>query len=92
MPIKWPENLHPKYRVCYPLNTGGSTWLCESDLVFVRKQPYAVLHWTRDENGETPDAWLPLNRRLLKHDRAEDPVFRYEGELVDPQQGVTKDS
>jgi hypothetical protein len=83
MPNSWPAK-PPQYRVCYPVNTDGTTWLCESDLVFVKKRPYAVLSWSKTEEGTVPEQWLPLDRRLLKHDRAEDPVFRYEGEIHEP--------
>jgi hypothetical protein len=30
-----------------------------------------------------PDVWIPLNKKMLKHDRKA-PVYRYEGEVRDP--------
>ena len=87
MPISWTTK-PLQYRVCYPVNTDGTTWLCESDLVFVEKRPYAVLSWSKGKDGVVPEVWTPLDRHLLKHDRAEDPVFRYEGEVPDPRKSA----
>jgi len=86
MPMKWPENLQPKARVCHPLNSGGNTWLRESDLVFVKERPYAVLQWSRGESGDVPDVWLELKGDLLKRDGPDAQVYRYEGELDEPRQ------
>ena len=66
--------------VFHPMNTGGTTWLKESDLVFKDKRPYAVLN-----GGDEPEVLIELNRKLLSHDRPEDTVYRYEGELEDPR-------
>jgi hypothetical protein len=63
-----------KLRVLHPMNSAGTTWLRESELVFVGKRPFAVV---------MPDVWIPLNRKMLKHDRRA-PVYRYEGEVRDP--------
>ncbi len=67
--------------VLHPMNTAGSTWLKESDLIFLNKEPYAVLTWHGDRK-DIPDRFIPLNRKLLRHDRA--GHYRYEGELEDP--------
>jgi len=61
-------------KVLYPMNSGGTVWLRESELKFAGKRPFAVV---------TPDVWIPLNRKMLKHDRRA-PVYRYEGEIRDP--------
>ena len=41
MSVKWPVDLHPTLKVCHPTNTAGTTWLRESDLVFVKRSAYA---------------------------------------------------
>ena len=87
MPISWPAK-PPQFKVCYPVDSHGTTWLCESDLVFVKKRPYAVLSWSHGKDGDVPDVWMPLDRRLLKHDRAEDPVFRYEGQVSEKRKSA----
>jgi hypothetical protein len=85
MHFQWPKHVQARFRVCHPMNTGGSTWLAESDLVFVRKHPIAVLKWSPGKEGQVPDVWLELNPKMLKHD-ASDPVhYRYEGEINDPR-------
>ncbi len=84
--------MQPKLRVCHPLNTCGNTWLRESDLVFVKERPFAVLEWSHGHSGDIPDVWLELKGDLLKHDRPDDVVYRYEGEVDAPRQwlkGVT---
>jgi hypothetical protein len=80
----WPENLKHHYKAVFPMSSHGTTWLCESDLVFVKRKPYAVLSWTHDKRGEHPDRWLELNPTMLKHDPAAGAMYRYEGELQDP--------
>lgn len=70
------QHLH----VFHPMNTGGTTWLKESDLVFKDKKPYAILN-----GGDEPEVLIELNHKLLSHDRPNDTVYRYEGELVDPR-------
>jgi hypothetical protein len=87
--MKWPEKLQPKLRVCHPLNTGGNTWLRESDLVFVKDRPYAVLQWSHDQSGDVPDVYLELKTEALKRD-APDGVYRYEVELDDPVQSLKR--
>ena len=69
--------------VFHPMNSGGTTWLKESDLVFKDKRPYAVLN-----GGDEPEILIELNTKLLSHDRPEDTVYRYEGELEDPRRKV----
>ena len=69
--------------VFHPMNSGGTTWLKESDLVFKDKRPYAVLN-----GGDEPEILIELNTQLLSHDRPEDTVYRYEGELEDPRRKV----
>jgi hypothetical protein len=87
MPMKWPENLHPQSRVCHPVNTKGTTWLRESDLVFVKDRPYAVLHWSHEQTGDVPDSWLELKSEGLKRDSA-NGVYRYDIPLDEPHQGL----
>jgi hypothetical protein len=89
MPMKWPENLQPKSRVCHPVNTKGTTWLRESDLVFVKDRPYAVLHWSREQAGDVPDSWLELKSEALKRD-APDGIYRYEVPLDEPPQDLKR--
>jgi hypothetical protein len=89
MSVKWPVDLHPTHKVCHPTNTGGTTWLRESDLVFVKQQAYAVFHWEHGRDGDIPDQYVQLDPEKLKHDRDSDPVYRYEGELPDPAQRLT---
>lgn len=66
--------------VFHAINTRGTTWLKESALVFKNNRPYAVLN-----GGDEPEVLIELNRKLLSHDRPEDTVYRYEGELQDPR-------
>ena len=80
MRVQWPKNLHPTQHVCHPVNTDGTTWLRESDLVFVKKTPYAVLSWTHGE----PEVYIELKPKLLHHDRGNSADWRYEGEVADP--------
>ena len=65
--------------VFHPINTRGTTWLRQSGLVFKNKRPYAVL--TKDRG----EVLVELNRKLLTHDRPNDTIYRYEGEIEDPR-------
>jgi hypothetical protein len=78
MPAKLPKNVEPRFHVLHTMNTSGTTWLRESDLVFIQKRPYAVITTDRE-------VLVELNPKMLKHDREDDPVYRYEGELQDPR-------
>src|SRR6266446_5570997 len=69
MQVLWPEKVKSHFRVYHPINSGGTTWLRESDLVFVHKRPYAVLSWSHTNRGDVPEKFCELNRKLLKHDR-----------------------
>ncbi len=80
----WPQDVKHHYHVVHPINTHGTTWLRESDLVFLEHRPYAVLSWSHDERGDHPVQWCELNPKMLKHDRTAGPVYRYEGEIEDP--------
>ncbi|MBV8031247.1 MAG: hypothetical protein JO035_07035 [Betaproteobacteria bacterium] len=80
----WPQSLKHEYRVFHPINSHGTTWLRESDLVFVQDRPYAILSWSHDARGDHPNTWCELNPVMLKHERTDGPVYRYEGELQDP--------
>jgi hypothetical protein len=71
-----------RLRVCHPMNTGGTTWLRESELVFRSKRPYVVLG-SVGKHRELPDVLIPLNPKMLKHDR-DGKIYRYEGEISDP--------
>ena len=82
--VRWPGDVKHHYRVFYPVNTQGTTWLRESDLVFMDHKPYAVLSWSQDQKGEHPQTWIELNPKMLKHDLQDGPVYRYEGEVQDP--------
>src|SRR2546427_4735078 len=85
MQVLWPEKVKSHFRVYHPINSGGTTWLRESDLVFVHKRPYAVLSWSHTDRGDVPEKFCELNRKLLKHDRPDDLFYRYEGEIKDPR-------
>ena len=78
--MKSTSTTHRHLHVFHPINTRGTTWLKESDLVFKNKRPYAVLN-----GGDEPEVLIELNRKLLSHDRPDDPVYRYEGEITDPR-------
>lgn len=80
---KSPAKIDSKAHVVLPINTDGTTWLRESDLVFINKEPYAVLGW-HGERKDIPDQFIPLNRRLLHHDHRDPVHYRYEGEVQDP--------
>ena len=80
MPTKSTSSTHRPLHVFHPMNTGGTTWLKESDLVFKNKRPYAILN-----GGDEAKVLIELNRRLLSHDRPSDTVYRYEGEIDDPR-------
>jgi len=83
MQVLWPEKVKSHFRVYHPINSGGTTWLRESDLVFVHKRSYAVLSWSHTDRGDVPEMYCELNRKLLKHDRPDDLFYRYEGEIRD---------
>jgi hypothetical protein len=85
MPTRLPANPQPRFHVLHYINTAGTTWLRESDLVFVDKRPYAVLSWSRSKEGDVPEVVIELDSEMLKHDRPDDPVYRYEGEVQDPR-------
>jgi hypothetical protein len=85
IPHAQPGNGKPHLRVCHPINTRGTTWLRESDLVFLNRRPYAVLSWSEGEHGEVSAVFCELRRGLLKHDPGAGPVYRYEGEIRDPR-------
>ena len=78
MRTKLSEKAQPRFHVFHPMNTAGTTWLRESDLVFIQKRPYAVIATDRE-------VLIVLNPKMLKHDRPDDPVYRYEGEIQDPR-------
>jgi hypothetical protein len=83
--IKWPDDLHPTHRVCHPVNTQGTVWLRESDLVFIQEEPYAVFHWEHGKSGDVPDQYVKLDPARLKMD-GQASTYRYEGELSAPYQ------
>lgn len=87
MPHVRPPSAEPQLRVCHPINTGGTTWLRESGLVFMNRRPYAVLSWSEGRHGEVSAVFCELNRSLLRHDPGAGPIYRYEGELQDPGAG-----
>ena len=72
------ESSQPRLHVFHSVNTAGTTWLRESDLVFIKKRPYAVIATDRE-------VLIELNPKLLKHDRSAGEVYRYEGEIQDPR-------
>jgi hypothetical protein len=80
---KSPAGIESKARVLHPMNTDGTTWLRESDLVFINKEPFAVLSW-HGQRKDVPDQFIPLNRKLLRHDHGDLKRYRYEGEIVYP--------
>ena len=80
----WPDDVKHHYRVFHPVNSNGTTWLRESDLVFLKHKPYAIFSWQKDAEGEHPQTWIELNPKMLKHERTDGPVYRYEGEVQDP--------
>ena len=84
MGIQWPKKLQPKDHVLFPMNSAGTTWLRDSDLVFVKKRPYAVLSWKHEQQGDVPEVYIELKPKLLKHAETDGPVWRYEGEVPDP--------
>jgi hypothetical protein len=79
MPTK-STSTQQRLHVYHPINTAGTTWLTESELVFKDKRPYAVLN-----GGDEPEVLIELNRKLLSHDSPADTVYRYEGEIEDPR-------
>jgi hypothetical protein len=81
---KSPAKVQSKAHVLHPINTAGTTWLKESDLVFLNKEPYAVLSWNGDRK-DVPAQLVPLNRKLLRHDHGDAEHYRYEGEILDPE-------
>ena len=80
---KSPARIQANAHVLHPMNSDGTTWLKESDLVFLNKEPYAVLSW-HGERKDIPDQYIPLNRKLLHQDRTHHGLYRYDGELDDP--------
>ena len=80
---KSPARINAKAHVLHPMNSGGTTWLKESDLVFVNKEPYAVLSW-HGNGKDIPDQYIPLNPKLLHHDHGDKARYRYDGEIIDP--------
>ena len=84
MRVHWPKDLHPKQHVCHPMNSGGTTWLKDSDLVFVGKRPYAILSWSHGKDGDEPQTYVELKPKLLHHDRGNSADWRYDGEIADP--------
>ena len=78
MRAKLPENPQPRCHVLHQMNTAGTTWLRESDLVFIEKRPYAIIATDRE-------VLIELNPKMLKHDGPDDLVYRYEGEIQDPR-------
>jgi hypothetical protein len=67
------------------VNTQGTVWLRESDLVFIQEQPYAVFHWEHGKSGDVPDQYVKLDPARLKMD-GQASTYRYEGELSAPYQ------
>ena len=84
MQIDWPKGQQQaKCRVCHPTNTDGTTWLRESDLVFVKEQPFAVFQWSHGSEGDVPEVYIELKPALLAHD-GDARHYRYDAELPDP--------
>lgn len=84
MPHAAPKIHKSSLRVCHPMTTRGTTWLKDSELVFIARRPFAVLSWSQGAHGEVSATLCELKRRLLKHDASAGPVYRYEGEIEDP--------
>jgi hypothetical protein len=84
MGVQWPKKLQPKDHVVCPINSAGTTWLKDSDLVFVKNKPYAVLSWSKGEQGAIPEVYIELKPKLLEHDRVDSALWRYQGEIADP--------
>ncbi len=80
----WPQDVKHHLHVFHPMNSHGTTWLRESDLVFLKHKAYAVFSWSHDQGGDHPMSWCELNPELLHHDRADRAIYRYDGELRDP--------
>jgi hypothetical protein len=78
MRAKLPDTSQPRFHVLHTMNTAGTTWLRESDLVFIEQRPYAVIATDRE-------VLIELNPKMLKHDRPDDPLYLYEGEIKDPR-------
>ena len=78
MRAKLPESPKHRFHVFHPMNTAGTTWLRESDLIFIKRRPYAVIATDRE-------LLVELNPRMLKHDRQDHEIYRYEGEIQDPR-------
>jgi len=78
MRTKLPDSPKHRFHVFHPMNTDGTTWLRESDLVFIRKRPYAVIATDRE-------VLVELNPKMLKHDPHAGTIYRYEGEIKDPR-------
>jgi len=84
MHMDWPKGCQRStFRVCHPTNTDGTTWLRESDLVFVKEQAFAVFQWSHGSEGEVPEVYIELKPALLAHD-GDARHYRYDGELPDP--------
>ena len=79
------QKQEPKLVVCHPMNSHGTTWLKESDLVFKGTKPIVVFEWAPGKDGVEPKVWKELNRKLLHHDRSDRIHYRYEGEIPDPK-------
>jgi len=67
MQVLWPEKVKSHFRVYHPINSGGTTWLRESDLVFVHNAP-----WDGLERGKLGDSVTLLEAMRAGHGRALD--------------------
>ena len=79
------NRIQPRLRVTHPVNTRGTTWLKDSDLIFLNKNPVAVFAWKHEMKGDVPAVAVKLNPKLLKHDAGAGAYYRYEGEIADPR-------
>jgi hypothetical protein len=82
MRVERTPKVQPRLRVTHPVNSDGTTWLKDSDLLFVNKRPVAVFSWRHGAKGDIPEVSFKLNRKLLSRAGA---YYRYEGALPDPR-------
>ena len=72
------------YRVTHFLVVGTIRFLCESDLIVIDGQPYAVLEWEGPRDNQYPALKVELDWAKL-HPPSPEGYVVYDGDVIDPR-------
>jgi len=79
-----PDFEHGVYRVMHKVKMGDVEIITESDLIFLKGEPFVVLEWGGSPTNQFPSVKLQLDpSRLLPEGRP--GYFLYDGLVEDPR-------